>query len=705
MTESTRPKPSPSGQRPASDTPTGAPAWLVPLFLAGLVLVFLGERVMASLDTGRALTTGVGVLLVVGATALRFYPGFRADGERRKIETTLAVFSVVGAVAVLLYFVTTDWGTETFGIDALSDDARERAISIITVVWISLVALTVVPMVFAATALYPMRHSPKPEGRRVQAAAVAGLALGCAAVYGSLLVYAAHGSEVKADFSYFRTSRPSQSTKNVAASLPEPVQVTAFYPDVSEVRTEVERYLKEISGASPKLQVSIKDRLAEPKLARELRATQDGVIILSRGEVKETLRVGSTMKNARPKLKTLDRDFQEVLLKLVRDRRTAYLTVGHGELNDKSTGEKKKGREARILKQILQKQNYVVKDLGLSQGLASAVPADATIVMVLGPTESFAPEEIATLKRFAEGGGKLLMALDSDGFGSTDVVGPGGAGEVTPPSSAVPPTASAKPPVPKLAPSASAAPASSAAPSAAPPADGGGASALAQVVGVHYIPTVLAHEKQHVRRRFNKSDRALLVTNKFSSHASVSTLSRNSSRAAVVVSGAGALERSKSSTAKIDFAIRSLSGTFADLDKNFQFDSGLEKRKVYNLAAAVSSPGKGAKPSPKPKQKSKDKKPPPNEMRAFVLADADAVSDLLLANVPTNQLLFVDAVRWLGGEESYAGQVNTEEDVRIEHTKEKDLVWFYATIFGVPALLLGLGLWISRRSRRPLEVK
>jgi len=87
-------------------------------------------------------------------------------------------------------------------------------------------------------------------------------------------------------------------------------------------------------------------------------------------------------------------------------------------------------------------------------------------------------------------------------------------------------------------------------------------------------------------------------------------------------------------------------------------------------------------------------------MRAFVLADADALTDVAMANVVGNQVLFADAVRWLGGEESFSGEVNTEEDVRIEHTKQKDLIWFYATIFGAPALVLGAGLAFSRRARR-----
>ncbi|HEX3595359.1 MAG TPA: hypothetical protein VHU80_09665, partial [Polyangiaceae bacterium] len=110
--------------------------------------------------------------------------------------------------------------------------------------------------------------------------------------------------------------------------------------------------------------------------------------------------------------------------------------------------------------------------------------------------------------------------------------------------------------------------------------------------------------------------------------------------------------------------------------------------------------------APKKDDKKKDDKKDiptvatPNEMRAFVLSDADVFTDLVMSNFMTNQLLVIDALRWLGGEESFAGEVNSEEDVRIEHTQHKDLVWFYATIFGAPALVLGLGLTYSRRSRQ-----
>jgi hypothetical protein len=66
-----------------------------------------------------------------------------------------------------------------------------------------------------------------------------------------------------------------------------------------------------------------------------------------------------------------------------------------------------------------------------------------------------------------------------------------------------------------------------------------------------------------------------------------------------------------------------------------------------------------------------------------------------------NQVLLVDAVRWLVGEESFAGADTSEEDVHIERTKQQDLSWFYATIFAAPCLVLAAGVFVSRRSRRP----
>ncbi len=690
----------------ASSFSGAAPGWIFPLYAVGMVLVFIGERVLSGLEKGAGAATAVGVLAVVAATAARFSPRFKSGGERKSIESLLALLSLAGLLALAIYFATTDTAADKLGLSQLASPTKEHVLGGLRVVWIALIAVSLVPMLFAETALWPMRRAERPESRRVRAAASAGLTLVLAAIYGSLFVYAAGGVPWKADFSYFKTSRPSESTRKIAASLAEPVKVVAFFPDVNEVRNEVAGYLRELSTGIPNLQVQVTDRLLAPKLSKELHATQDGVIILARGSVNYTVNLGTDIEQARPKLKTLDRDIKEQLLKLARARLTAYMTVGHGELNDAPHGKSDDtGHSAGIARTLLQKQNFTVKDLGLAQGLANDVPDDADVVLILGPADPFGPEEIAALQRYADRGGHLLIALEPEANGA-QITSPVDAAAV--PKDAPHPVASAAPAT-SAGGAAKGKPPSTPQPSAKPEPEPeapvpAGISALAGLAQLTYSPTLLANDHSHVRLSFNDSDHVRLISNSFSSHASVSTLSRNAPSAAVVFFGAGSLDRAVGATAKIDFAVRAPAGTFADKNKNFVQDKDTEKAGSYNLVAAVTKPiVGGVKPVPAADpadKKPKEKKPETKEMRAFVSADADAFSDLVMSNVRGNQFLLVDAVRWLVGEESFAGAETSEEDVRIEHTKQQDLSWFYATIFGAPCLVLAAGVVVSRRSRR-----
>lgn len=665
------------GALPPAAAGRPAPGFVFPLYAFGMALVFLGERVLSGLEKGAGVATALGVLCVIVATVIRFSPRFKVSGERRSIETLLTLLSFLGLVGLGLYFATTDAGIQKLGLNRLAATKKEHLLGALRVLWVGLVALSLVPMVFAETALWPMRRAERPESRRVRAAASAGLTLVVAAIYGALFVYAAGGVPWKADYSYFKTSRPSEPTRKIAASLPEPVKVVAFFPEVNEVRNEVAGYLRELATGMPKLQVQVTDRLLSPKLAKELRATQDGVIVFARGSVNYTVNLGADIEAARPKLKTLDRDVKEQLLKLARAHLTAYLTVGHGELNEAAKGREEPGHSANILRTLLQKQNFTLKDLGLAQGLASDVPDDADVVLVLGPSDPFSPEEIATLRRYVDRGGHLFIALDPDANGS----------QLS--------TANA-------APAAAPLPDGKIKPSEAPVESAGPGPALASLVQLSYSPTVLANDHAHVRMSFNNSDQVRLITNSFSSHASVSTLSRNAPAAAVVFFGTGSLDRAHDATAKIDFAVRAPSGSFADRNKDYVQDKELEKSAAFNIAAAVSRPITSESPVPAigAAGGGSGKKAEAKEMRAFVVADSDAFSDLVMSNVRGNQFFLVDAVRWLVGEASFAGAETSEEDVHVESTKQQDLSWFYATIFGAPCFVLAAGVVISRRSRR-----
>jgi hypothetical protein len=675
---------------------SGSPIWTAPLFFLGLFLVFLGERVLITTSTPRVLCSIVGLGAIVAATVVRFALGARVGGERGRIERLLGAAQLLAILAVAIAFATSSFGSKLFGFDAMDATTRERLDTTALVVWVTLLLSALLPLIFAESALAPMRRAPQPESRRVYAAAIAGLTLALALAYLGLFVASGQKWGVAADFAYFKTAKPSASTLRIASSLKEPIRIVAFYPAVNEVKNEVDQYMRAVARANPKIKFEFVDRVLSPKVARDMRVAQDGTIVLSRGEVRQVLSLGTEMKSARTTLRNLDQEFQKNLMKLARDARVAYLTTGHHELNDRSPGlDPDKDKSVTGLRKLLELQNYRVVDLGMPQGLASEIPEDASVVIVLGPKEPFAPEEVSALKRYAERGGALLLALDPDA-GSEGSESTEPAASASPEHHARPATVGSSAPrsassaeFDKHAPGAPKAAPVSLADSLAKGGPGPNLNDLAAIAGLALQPALLANDKgDSVSFAGNKSDRTRIVSNRFGSHASVSTLSRHS--AWVVLFGTGALKKLDANDKTVDFVLRSTTTTFADANANFEADSN-EPRNSFDLAAAVTR--KLTAPVPESKTGKN------GEQRLFVIADADLFTDLVLKNVPTNRFLLLDAVRWLGGEESLSGEVSSEEDVRIEHTKGKDVVWFYATILGVPLLVLGLGLVWSRRTR------
>ena len=73
----------------------------------------------------------------------------------------------------------------------------------------------------------------------------------------------------------------------------------------------------------------------------------------------------------------------------------------------------------------------------------------------------------------------------------------------------------------------------------------------------------------------------------------------------------------------------------------------------------------------------------------------------VVANLPYNVGTAL-LVRWLGGEEKFVGEVVSEDDKPVQHTKDQDAMWFMITIIGVPLLVLGLGLFgtLGRRKKK-----
>jgi hypothetical protein len=288
------------------------------------------------------------------------------------------------------------------------------------------------------------------------------------------------------------------------------------------------------------------------------------------------------LESARPGLKTLDKEVQQRLLNVVKPSRITLFTQGHGERTFDPIGDTDRRPGVRDLRGALEDQGHSVRDLGPAEGLATDVPKDATLVMVLGPTKPFSAEEIGALQRFLARGGRLFLALDPDG--------------------------------------------------------GVDLHELLDPMGVKVTMKMLANDQVYARRTHQDADRANLVTGLYSSHPSVSTLSRQGMRAPVVLPGAMAIEAIRDRTAAqkeytVDFTVHAHFATFPDVNGNFQQDQG-EERKAWELAAAISN--------------KKDK----IEQRVFLVGDSEFLTDQAV-RFAGNGLLVLDPVRWLIGEESW----------------------------------------------------
>lgn len=208
-----------------------------------------------------------------------------------------------------------------------------------------------------------------------------------------------------------------------------------------------------------------------------------------------------------------------------------------------------------------------------------------------------------------------------------------------------------------------------------------GLEPVLEALGVDAPGTPLLNEEEFVRRTHTAADHAFLFAASFASHKAVKWLNEARGRVALLFFRAGELERVKGTSAKVTFIARSRKGTFADGNDNGRFDEG-EDKKVRDFAAAVERPVEG--------------KP---EARAIVVADSDALSDLLLIT-EANAAFAYESVLWLLRDDAAGGAAHVDEDVPIVHTRDEDSLWFYGSTVLMPGLVLLVGLLFVRSRRR-----
>jgi hypothetical protein len=593
------------------------------LTLGGFLALFLGERTFGESGLTRWLFDAVGIAsIAVGlAFRLRAYTSATGDYTRRALRGAVAM-SLLAVLGLLLYFLGTDLVVDELGFE---DQLAGRWQVAFGALWPILVTAGLLPLVLVDRAIAASPAAPHPA--RVRDALDNGLTTAIAIALLFPLNWLAHDLNQRWDLAYFKTTEPGTATAAIIDNFDEPMEVVLFFPAASDVGREVLPYFEALAG--PNLKVELVDHALEPVRAKDLKVRDNGNIAFVQGEHTETLKIGTDLDKARRTLKKLDSEVQKKLLAMAKGERKAYFTAGHGELDWR--GSNGPDQKVTLLKKLLEALNYKVETLGIGEGLASAVPDDASLVVVLGPTDPFLPAELEALEAYRAGGGSLLIALE-----------PG-----------------------------------------LDPAKSPGLEPLLETMGLRWFPTTLAIDdaKSFLPIHGGIIDRQNLGTNRYSSHESVSTLSKNRRAAWMVFPGTGWFEETDDHLGKVTATVRTQAQTWDDLDGDFDFDDGSESRKVRDVALVASGPAADDA-----------------EYRAVIVGDAGFATDLLLPNKANAQFV-IDATNWLLRDEELSGTVNDEEDIKIVHSKEGQGILFYGTTFLVP-LALGIFGFVRVRIRR-----
>jgi hypothetical protein len=602
----------------------------------GTALFFIGERYGSSLHW---LLSGSGLALQVVAIVVAIMGRQAAAKAHHNEETKSWLMPVLWQTGLLLACVSYLLYVKVLGTSAVPENWTQK---VLLGVWSTLGLLSIFVAIGVEMAFAKVGRGLYCESKRVIRAGAAGLMVGL--LLGGLVAinYAASQRDKTYDWSYLKTSKPSDSTKEIVKSLANPVEVAVFYPKNHEVISFVDNYLSQIK--SDKLTTSFFDSEVQPTAAETFKVSKNGSVTLKSGDNLERIELGTTLAGARKKLKNFDAEFQKAILALTAQKKNLYFAQGHGELNwEQGSSEQSADalRSIKLLEGVLRNQNYSLRRLSLAEGAAKAVPADASAVVVVGNSAPFLAEEVAALRAYLENGGNLFVMLDMD---------PAGDGIIS-----------------KLARDIKKDP----------------LVGLLNDFGVEYRPIPLGNETEHVAATRSDADNWFIYTNNFASHESIAQLARADERTALLLFRSGYLKLTPEKNGwQSSETIRAGEGTFADVNRDFKWSGADEEKAGHVVGSALQQ--KNAKDGRKGK--------------IVVMADASIASDFLLRN-PGNLVAVVESIHWLAGEAARSAP-SSEEDIKIRHTNKEDMAMFYGTVLVVPALVLVAGAIGTRRRRR-----
>ena len=185
----------------------------------------------------------------------------------------------------------------------------------------------------------------------------------------------------------------SEQTVQILESLEAPIRIIVFGRDI-EFPAYQDR-LAEYEYTSSQVELEFVDVDKEPLRARQYEVQSYGTIVFEYEDRMERVVSDS------------EQELTNALIKVIEgEALKAYFIQGHGERSPESTD--RDGFSA--VSEALRLDNLAVDTVVLAQ--TGEIPADASVIVIAGPSTDYLPGEIDVLRSYLEGGGKALFLLD-----------------------------------------------------------------------------------------------------------------------------------------------------------------------------------------------------------------------------------------------------------------------------------------------------
>ncbi|MGE3401972.1 MAG: GldG family protein [Vicinamibacterales bacterium] len=427
------------------------------------------------------------------------------------------------------------------------------------------------------------------------------------------------------DFTENQVNSLSEQSIKVLQGLDGPVKITVFdrQTDLDRFRPRIDEYVYQSSQVT----AEYVDPDTRPVVAREYQIDQYGTVVVE------------YMGRRERATSDAEQDITNALIKVVSGtERNVYFLQGHGEKDPTST--ERNGYSA--VAATLQRDNYKVDRLVLAQ--QKEVPAEATAVVIAGPTSDLLSEEAEALRRYLANAGTLMVMVDPALEGGT--------------------------PMPNI-------------------------EALVREWGVELANNIVVDVSGAT------NEPSLAVAANYPAHAITDRFETLTlypvSRAIQLVQGGtgGHVAQPLVETSPRSWAESNLSSLSTGQGVSMDPDSG-DIAGPVTLAAAVSAPV--AQDPPAGGDAPADDAPRP-ESRVVVFGDSDFAANAY-GGVAGNPNLFANAVNWLAQQENLiAIRPREAGDRRVTMTARQQQGVFLVSILVVPALVFGAGVYTWWRRR------